>query len=168
MKSYFHNNKAIGLLFGIIAISMIIIIVFTLKYFYFGNGQTNYGDRLDGINAVKISAAKKSEIISKINADELVKACTIEITGKIVYINLEFENKSSLIEAESKALAVLDEFSEKEEAFYDFQFTLKQTSSADNDGFIISGAKNVKGTNLIWNNNNITTIEDPATVTENR
>ena len=160
MKNYFHNNKAIGLLFGIIAVSLIIIIVFTLKYFYFGNGQTNYGDRLDGINDVKITAAKKSEVIAKINTDKLVKNCKIEVTGKIVYINIEFESKASLIEAESKALAVLDEFTEKEEAFYDFQFTLKQASSADNDGFIISGAKNVKGTNLIWNNNNISTPED--------
>lgn len=30
-----------------------------LKYFYFGNGGSKYGDRLDGIEAVEINDTKK-------------------------------------------------------------------------------------------------------------
>ncbi len=160
MKKYFKNNRVISLLLGIIILSVIVIIVFSLKYFYFGNGQTNYGDRLGGIKEVTINAERKKTLVTKFESDKLVKKSTLDVVGKIIYIVVDFETKASLIEAQSKAVAMLEEFSEKEEAFYDFHFTLKQVASSGNDGFVISGAKNVKGTNLVWNNNRVP-VEEP-------
>ena len=49
----------------------------------------------------------------------------------------------------------LENFSEEESAFYDFNVTLKQNSTDNSEGFIISGAKNKNGTGLIWNNNRV-------------
>ena len=40
-----------------------------LKYFYFGNGGSKYGDRLDGIEAVAITDDKKI-VLSKISNKE--------------------------------------------------------------------------------------------------
>ena len=46
------------------------------------------------------------------------------------------------------------------ENFYDFEFTLKQNATEKTEGFLIMGAKNVNGSNLVWNNNNSTSEED--------
>ena len=79
------------------------------------------------------------------------------ITGKIVYIKINFNESASLVEAESVAVKALDNFSDSEKAFYDFEFTLAQAATDKTEGFKIMGAKNVNGSNLVWNNNNATT-----------
>ena len=68
---------------------------------------------------------------------------------------MQIEPGIALAEAESLALKSLDEFSEEEKKFYDFNYTLKQNSTDTSDGFIISGARNKSGTGLIWNNNRV-------------
>ena len=108
-----------------------------LKYFYFGNGGSKYGDRLDGIEAVAITDDKKNSVVEDIKQRKNVKDAKIEVSGKIVYIRIAFE-------------AGADE----EKAFYDIHFTLVSEKNEASDGFTIMGSKNVNGTNLIWNNNN--------------
>ena len=57
MKKAISNNKAIFLMITIILICAVLSIILLFKYFYFGNGGTKYGDRLDGIEEVEIRTA---------------------------------------------------------------------------------------------------------------
>lgn len=126
-----------------------------LKYFYFGNGGSKYGDRLDGIEAAIISDDKKSEVVNSIKEGKNVKDATVTITGKIIYIRIAFEAGADLETSKSIAVKSLEQFSEEEKKLYDVQFTLVSDKTDTNEGFpIIMGAKNVNGTNLIWTNNN--------------
>lgn len=129
-----------------------------LKYFYFGNGGSKYGDRLDGIEAAIISDNKKSEVANSIKEGKNVKDATVTITGKIIYIRIAFEAGADLETSKSIAVKSLEQFSEEEKRFYDVHFTLVSEKTDTNEGFTIMGAKNVNGTNLIWNNNN--TVSD--------
>lgn len=129
-----------------------------LKYFYFGNGGSKYGDRLDGIEAAIISDNKKSEVANSIKEGKNVKDATVTITGKIIYIRIAFEAGADLDTSKSIAVKSLEQFSEEEKKFYDVHFTLVSEKTDTNEGFTIMGAKNVNGTNLIWNNNN--TVSD--------
>lgn len=129
-----------------------------LKYFYFGNGGSKYGDRLDGIEAAIISDNKKSEVVNSIKEGKNVKDATVTITGKIIYIRIAFEAGADLDTSKSIAVKSLEQFSEEEKKFYDVHFTLVSEKTDTNEGFTIMGAKNVNGTNLIWNNNN--TVSD--------
>lgn len=129
-----------------------------LKYFYFGNGGSKYGDRLDGIEAAIISENKKSEVANSIKEGKNVKDATVTITGKIIYIRIAFEAGADLDTSKSIAVKSLEQFSEEEKKFYDVHFTLVSEKTDTNEGFTIMGAKNVNGTNLIWNNNN--TVSD--------
>lgn len=129
-----------------------------LKYFYFGNGGSKYGDRLDGIEAVAISDDKKSEVVNSIKESKNVKDATVTITGKIIYIRIAFEAGADLDTSKSIAVKSLEQFGEEEKKFYDVHFTLVSEKTDTNEGFTIMGAKNVNGTNLIWNNNN--TVSD--------
>ena len=129
-----------------------------LKYFYSGNGGSKYGDRLDGIEAAIISDNKKSEVVNSIKEGKNVKDATVTITGKIIYIRIAFEAGADLETSKSIAVKSLEQFSEEEKKFYDVHFTLVSEKTDTNEGFTIMGAKNVNGTNLIWNNNN--TVSD--------
>lgn len=125
-----------------------------LKYFYFGNGGSKYGDRLDGIEAVLIADDKKNEVANSLKEGKNVKDATVTVTGKIIYIRIAFEAGADLETSKSIAVKSLEQFSEDEKKFYDVHFTLVSDKADNSDGFTIMGAKNVNGTNLVWNNNN--------------
>ena len=135
-----------------------ISVALLLKYFYFGNGGSKYGDRLDGIEAVEINDIKKESLVNSIKEGKNVKDATVTITGKIIYIRIAFEAGADLDTSKSIAVKSLEQFSEEEKKFYDVHFTLVSEKTDTNEGFTIMGAKNVNGTNLIWNNNN--TVSD--------
>ena len=117
-----------------------------LKYFYFGNGGSKYGDRLDGIEAAIISDNKKSEVANSIKEGKNVKDATVTITGKIIYIRIAFEAGADLETSKSIAVKSLEQFSEEEKKFYDVHFTLVSEKTDTNEGFTIMGAKNVSRT----------------------
>ena len=160
MKKYLKDNKTLLILMVVAIACMVLSVILLFKYFYFGNGGTKYGSRLEGIENVQINDDRKKEISSKLEESELVKSANITINGKRIDIKMVFESKANLNDAEGVAVKSLDNFSEEEQAFYDFGFTLKQEAEADTEGFLIMGAKNVNGSNLIWNNNNSTTSEE--------
>ena len=117
------------------------------------NGDKDARAKLIEHNLRLVAHIVKKYDTSNKNTDDLISSSDIMITGKIVYVKIEFEKNASLVEAQGKALELLDEFSDEEKAFYDFQFMLKQNSTDNSDGFIISGSKNANGTKLSWSNN---------------
>ena len=160
MKKFFEENRTLFILIVVAIVCIIISVILLFKYFYFGNGGSNYGDRLEGIENVRISDEKQNEVSSKIDEDALVQSSTVGITGKRVDIRIVFEEKASLIDAQGIALKSLDNFSDEEKAFYDFHFTLKQEATEKTEGFLTMGAKNVNGSNLVWENHNSVSEEE--------
>lgn len=154
MKKFIRNNKAICFMLLIIIACIGVSVGLLLKYFYFGNGGSKYGDRLDGIEAVLIADDKKNEVANSLKEEKNVKDATVTVTGKIIYIRIAFEAGADLETSKSIAVKSLEQFSEDEKKFYDVNFTLVSDKTDNSDGFTIMGAKNVNGTNLVWNNNN--------------
>ena len=160
MKKYFKENKTLVILLGIALACIIISTILLFKYFYFGNGGSKYGNRLDGIENVEIKKDKQDEIVSKIEEEKLVEKATMLITGKRVDIRIVLTEDADITNAKAVALKSLDNFSEEEKAFYDIEYTLKQEATERAEGFLIMGAKNVNGSNLVWVNNNSTTSSE--------
>lgn len=160
MKKFFKENKTLFILMVVAIVCIIVSIVLLFKYFYFGNGGSNYGDRLEGIENVRINDEKQQEIAAQIDSNPIVEKSSVIITGKRIDIRIIFDEKATLVDAQGVALKSLDNFSEEEKSYYDFEFTLKQEATEKTEGFLIMGAKNVNGTNLVWNNNNSTSEED--------
>ena len=158
MKKFIRNNKAICFMVLIIIACIGISVALLLKYFYFGNGGSKYGDRLDGIEAVEINDTKKESLVNSIKEGKNVDDAKVLVSGKIIYIRIAFEAGADLDTSKSIAVKSLEQFSEEEKKFYDVHFTLVSEKTDTNEGFTIMGAKNVNGTNLIWNNNN--TVSD--------
>lgn len=164
IKKFYKEHRVFTILMAIVIVCAILMITVLIQCFYVGNGKNKYGNRLEGIENYEITESRQSDFENNVANNDKVKSVDIKVTGKIIYITMQFEDKVDLIEAQSIAQKSLEEFSDEEQNFYDFNITLKQSITANSEGFFISGAKNVNGSGLIWNNNrkvvNQATIED--------
>ncbi len=170
IKKFYKEHRIFTILMAVVLVCVILIATVLIQCFYVGNGSDKYGNRLEGIENVKISESRQKDFEKNTANNDKVKTVDITIAGKIVYITMNFESTVSLVEAQSIAQKSLENFSEKEQKFYDFNITLKQEASDKGEGFIISGAKNKNGVGLVWNNNRQTAekqLNDPATEKEN-
>ena len=154
-KKFLKEHRIFTMLMAVVVVCIVLIITVLINVFYMGNGSNEYGNRLDGIEEVEISKSKESDFENNVANNDKIKKVDLHVQGKIIYITIEVETGVKLEEAEGIALKSLDNFDEKELAFYDFNFTLKQDATDNNDGFVISGAKNKNGTGLVWNNNRV-------------
>ena len=138
---------------GLILIICFIAILFVTVSYFFGSGESVYGDRLENIEDYPIEDSFVSEYIANLEADEMINSVEFNTKGRIIYITINFVGDSSLVEAQSKAAASLEEFSEEILSYYDIDFTLISDATENSEGFTIMGARNVVGSGIVWNNN---------------
>ena len=118
-----------------------------------GGGNDPYGDRLDGIEKVEISKKKLTNIESSINENDQVKESNVRIQGKIIYVTIDYINGVNLDKAKEIANSVLDEFSDDEKDFYDFEFLLKEETDESNseyNPFKAAGTKHPSKDSITW------------------
>lgn len=167
LLEFFKTHRVFTMLMAIVLVCVIIICTVLIQCFYVGNGSDKYGERLEGISNYEISDSRLSDYQNNTAANEKVKSAQIRLQGKIIYITLQMEEAATLEEAKSIALKSLESFSQEEMGFYDISVTMKKNSSANSDGFIISGYKNKKTATIVWNNNRpITATEANPNTTE--
>lgn len=123
-----------------------IVIIAILSYVFSSvliNGNNKYGNRLDGIEEVEISDERISGLEEELEGRDEVSSASVRIQGKIIYINIVFNNDVSLDTAKDIANGTLDSFEDDEESFYDFGFYLTQVGSEDEEGdyFVVTGSK---------------------------
>lgn len=152
IKKSWKENRVLFVLTMILILCLCLILIVAVDYFL-GSSKDKYGERLDGIKEVEITEQKRKDIEKKISEDETILNCKVNQIGKMIYVTLTFNDTITLVEAEGKALNTLTQFSEKELAFYDINYTLIQESTETNAGFTIMGSRNVNGSGLVWNNN---------------
>lgn len=153
IKKFYREHRVFTILMAIILVCVIIISTILIQCFYIGKGTDKYGDRLDGIEEHEISDAKISDYENNLANNDKVKTADLIIEGRIIYIKVTYEDNCSLEEAESIAAKSLENFSEDEQGFYDFNITLEKNATKTSDGFLISGAHNRNGNGISWNNN---------------
>lgn len=153
MKRILSENKVLLVLAIIIIVSLIVIGVSMVMYFYTGNGKDEYGDRLQGIENVEILNdidKKVAELYTDIAAfNEVV----VNVKGKIIYINIDIKENLSLVDAQSLAIKSLEAFSEEEKSFYDIQIIITaKTTEEESDIYPLMGYKNAKNSQVVWTN----------------
>ena len=138
---------------GLILIICFIAILFVTVSYFFGSGESVYGDRLEDIEDYPIEDTFISEYIANLESDEMINSATFDVKGRVIYVTINFVGDTSLVEAQSKAAASLEQFSENLLSYYDIDFTLLSEATENSEGFTIMGAKNVAGSGIVWNNN---------------
>ncbi len=151
MKKVIKENKVLFVLALIVIISLVLIGVGLIKYFYSSSGD-KYGDRLTGIEKHKLKNSIENDI--KAMYESGVEKVSIDVKGKIIYIIMDVSDGVSKVDAQSYAIKSLDAFSDEEKAFYDIQFMITcKNISEETTSFPIEGYKNSNNTQVIWTNN---------------
>lgn len=145
------NNILVVLLF-ILFICFIAIMVVCVTFF-FGGSDSAYGNRLENIEKYPITETFMNEYKTDLENDEAITKASMRVSGRIIYIELDFAVDTTLNVAESKATASLEKISEEMLGYYDINFILITPASDNSEGFTIMGAKNASGTGIVWNNN---------------
>lgn len=160
LKKFWRENSVLLVLLMILIACLIAMSIVLVTYFV-GDSSSKYGDRLEGISEHEFSESEQKNIISKLEDDELVENAKIKISGKTIYVTISFVTKTTLVEAQSKALASLEYFNENIKGFYDIEYLIKANSTTEEEGFQIIGSHNVNGTGgIVWNNNTVIDKEE--------
>jgi len=138
------------------SLTMILIIVMFAIFakMIFSNGDSEYGQRLNGL--VKINKNVTKEIISETKELESVEDIEIRTQGKIIYTTIEFKAGTNLDAAKEVAQETLTKYDEKLTNYYDFGYFLKENVEDNKEteevekGFISAGTKHPDNDIISW------------------
>lgn len=151
MKKVIKENKVLFVLALIVIISLILIGVGLVKYFYSSSGD-KYGDRLNGIEEHKLSDTLADDI--KALYESGVESVSVDTKGKIIYVIMDVSDGVSKVDAQSYAIKALDVFSDDDKSFYDIQFMITcKNASEETTTYPMEGYKNSNNTQVVWTNN---------------
>ena len=144
--NYLKENKLIDIFLFVILVFIIFIISIAVK-FIGGNSVSEYGDRLKGIEKVKIKKDATDKLIKEMKANDKVVDATYSLKGRRIDVILTFKD-ASVDEAKEIGNKVLDYFSDDEKKFYDIEVSL--TTKEKNDEFPLIGYKHKTREAIVW------------------
>ena len=140
-------KKNIGIIILIvIVISIGIGIYYVKKTFLSSETGAIYGNRTEGIEKVKITKERKDKV--KEVLQESVKESSVRIQGRIVYIRYTLNDDKSLDDAKNLGNTVIEQFTDEEKAYYDFQIIVEKDTETKQ--FPIIGYKHYTKTAITW------------------
>ena len=144
-------KKNMGLV--IVLILTLILLIFITVIFVkllMGNSSDNYGNRLEGIDDVKISSETYDGVETEVMDTGLVDEVSTRLQGKIVYTTIILKSDTSTNKAKEIATATLDNYTEEELGFYDFSYFLKW--EGEESSTVITGNKHHDLDSIAWIN----------------
>lgn len=147
IKKWIKKNKGLSIVLLLTLVLLIFIIVIFIKLLM-GNSSNNYGNRLDGIEEVKISNDTYDGVESEIMDTGLAENVSIRLQGKIVYTTIVLKSDTSIVKAKELATNTLDNYKEEELKFYDFSFFLKWEE--EESDAVITGNKHHNLDTITW------------------
>ena len=150
-KEFYKRNRVYSILMIVSLICIVSILVGVIVYFIGQTTKDKYGNRLDGIENVKISDTKKSEVINKIKENELVDSVDIDIKGKLIYVNITLKTGKHT-DSEATCQTSLDAFTEDEKKFYDIQYIVSNKDKSIEENFPVMGYIKAGNSVIKWTN----------------
>ena len=147
MKRYMKEHKIVVV--AVIFLLIIIFISFLIKITFFANSKNAfYGDRLDGIDSVKITTSQVKDLKNKLQEDSIVKAVEYSLQGKIINIIITINDDVGIDSAKALAPKTLEVLDDDQKKYYDVQVFIKKDS--DVKDFPIIGYKQNKKADFSW------------------
>ena len=139
---------------GSLTLILIIVMFAIFAKMIFSNGDSEYGQRLNGL--VKIDKNITKQIISETKEHENVEDIEIRTQGKIIYTTIEFAAGTKLDTAKEIAQKTLTKYDENITSYYDFGYFLKENVEDNKEteeiekGFISAGTKHPDNNTISW------------------
>ncbi len=124
MLKWIKKNTGLVIVLLLTLVLLVFITIIFIKLLI-GNSSGKYGNRLEGIEDVKITDETYDSVESEVMDTGMVLDVSIRIQGKIVYTTLVLKSDISANDAKVIASNTLDNYSEEVLGFYDFSYFLK-------------------------------------------
>lgn len=147
------RHKGLAIVGSLTLILMIVMLIIFAKMI-FSNGESEYGQRLNGIS--KVSKSTTQEIINEIKEHEEVENIKIRTQGKIIYTTIIFKDGTKLDKAKEIANGTIIKYEEEVLKDYDLGYFLKENKEDNKEtdvietGFIITGTKHPDNEKISW------------------
>ena len=128
IKDWAKKNKGLATIVGLAIILFIILLIITIELLL-GGSSNKYGDRLDGIDKVKIEDKTYNEVKEEVK-------------------NTVLKDDTSVDKAKEIASNTLDNYSKEELSFYDFSFFLEW--KGEEKDTVITGNKHHNLEAITW------------------
>lgn len=146
LKKFYKNNRIYCILMGVSLFCLALIAMLFVVYFVNQTKNDTYGNRLNGIETMEISNSEKEEIVNVIKESDMVDKATVNIKGKIIYVNVYLLDGNRDL-ANSIAVKVLNTINEEKKDFYDINFSFNKD---DDEAFPFMGYKKSDATIISW------------------
>ena len=156
MKKRNQNNKVILVLLGILVVCFVLLGIAFYKFFYAGSSHNKYGDRLDDIDKYPLSKNLNDDVKELLSEDEKFDSVSIDVKGKIIYININFKPGISTGDAKNLATKSLEAIGDDNLTYYDVQYILTmddEEEPSEEDGkknYPVFGAKSANSNKVVW------------------
>ena len=150
IKNWANRNKGLAIIIALTIVFLLILLIIFLPMLI-GGSSDKYGNRLDGIDKVKISNETFEGVKKEVTDTELTEDVSTRVQGKIVYTTITLKSDTSKDKAKEIASATLDNYSEDELKFYDFSFFLKW--KGEEGDTVVTGNKHHSLDSITWTNN---------------
>ena len=147
LKKWINKNKGFAIICALAFILFIIMVVIFVRLLV-GGSSNKYGNRLDGIDKVKISNEVYESVKEEVKDVEGVNDVSVRLQGKIVYTTIELSDSISADKAKEIAKNTLDNYTEYEIKYYDFSFFLKWKGEESDK--VITGNKHHNLEDITW------------------
>lgn len=150
IKKWIKNNKGLAII-AVLSIVLLIILLIIFLQMLIGRSSSSYGNRLDGMDAVKIGNDVFDGIEEELKETGLIEETSVRLQGKIIYTTIVLKSDTSKDKAKEIASKTLDGYSEEELKYYDFSYFLKwKGEEADT---VVVGNKHHDLDKITWTNN---------------
>lgn len=147
VKAYFKNHRAMSI--GYILCFLLIVFVVVLNFTFFSNNsKAVYGDRLDGIEEVRITDNKLEQIESELNERDEVSSSDASISGRILNVIITVNDDVSVETARSLTEVIDSAIDDDQRNYYDTQVFIKKNN--DDASFPIIGYRHEDKTTYSW------------------
>ncbi len=147
IKNWINKNKGLTIVMVLTLVLFIILLIIFLELLL-GGSSDKYGNRLDGIEDVKIDSDVYDGVKAEVMETELAEDASVRLQGKIVYTTIVLKSDTSVEKAKELAANTLDNYTEEELKFYDFSYFLKW--EGEESDTVITGNKHHNLDSITW------------------
>lgn len=148
LKKFILKNKLLSILLLLFILIFILMLVLIKVFIFPSYKVSNYGNRLDGIENVKLNDSRFNDIKNGFDSVEGFTINNFRLSGKIVNIFISASDSIGLDKVKSSSLKLVKSFSEDELKYYDFQVFV---TGSNKDVYPMIGYKNKNSDDLYWN-----------------
>lgn len=146
-----HKFKLIGVF--VFLLLMIFAFIGVMELMYPDTRKDLYGNRLEDIDKVRINQDKLGKIKLNLQATGKVDKVVSDIKGRIINFIIYIKQDTDLITSKSFGDTILDDFTEEEKEYYDFQIYIIDSSEKESELYPIIGYKHKTSLSFKWTNN---------------